>query len=71
MAEYIAGVDGAFPEYRHKREEMIRPVTHTLGDQPEGIDDQPVYPPHIEPPPPEEPVEPPPEGEKAEGDRPQ
>jgi hypothetical protein len=55
MAEHIAGIDGAFPEYRHKREEMIRPVVHTLGDQPEGVDDQPVYPPHVTPPPPEEP----------------
>jgi hypothetical protein len=59
MAQYvekIVGADGGFPEYRHSRDEMIRPVIHTLGDQPEGVDDQPVYPVHVEPPPPEEPV---------------
>jgi hypothetical protein len=53
MAELVVGGPD-FPEYRHVREVRARPVEHTLGDQPEGIEDQPVYPPHVEPPPPEE-----------------
>jgi hypothetical protein len=57
MAQYsekIVGVDGGFPEYRHARDEMIRPVTHPIGEHPEGIEFTPTYPVDVAPPPPED-----------------
>jgi hypothetical protein len=58
----VVGDDGGHPEYRHARQERARPVEHPLGDQPEGVIDDPItYPPDQLPPSLEEPEEPPPE----------
>ena len=55
----VVGDGSAYPEYRHAREERSRPVDHPLGDQAEGIVDDPVtYPPNELPPSLEEPTEP-------------
>jgi hypothetical protein len=47
----VVGDDGAFPEYRHARQGKSDTVDHPLGDQPEGVVEDPVtYPPDQLPP---------------------
>jgi hypothetical protein len=49
---------GPMPEYRHARQGEARPVQHPIGDQPEGVIEDPItYPPDQLPPSLQEPDE--------------
>jgi hypothetical protein len=55
----IVGEGGGYPQYRHVREGENRTVEHPIGDQPEGVVEDPVtyppdeLPPSLQDPPPE------------------